>query len=152
MDKKYIIDTKENRSFLEDNVVSLLEFGKRFPSPEGGSYYLGDDGSPWKDRSRETWITCRMVHVYSIGSMMGIAGCKALAEQGLKGLMGELCDKENGGWFAGRTSAGEILPLKQCYAHAFVILAATSALLAEISGAQMLLDEALKIYDKYFWL
>ncbi len=151
MDKKYIIDTKENRSFLEENAASLLEFGRRFPSPEGGSYYLGDDGTPWKDRNRETWITCRMVHVYSIGSMMGVEGCKALAEQGLKGLLGELRDKVSGGWYAGRTASGDILPLKQCYAHAFVILAASSALLADISGAGQLLDEALKIYDEYFW-
>ena len=38
--------------------------------------------------------------------------------------------KKNGGWYAGVTPEGDIVPNKQCYAHAFVILAASSALTA----------------------
>ncbi|MBR3483313.1 MAG: AGE family epimerase/isomerase, partial [Lachnospiraceae bacterium] len=98
MNNKYIIDTTENKEFLHENSLRLLEFGRKFPSPGGSSYYLGDDGTPWTDRPRETWITSRMAHVYSIGSMMGVAGCKELAEAAIKGLSGELQDKENGGW------------------------------------------------------
>ena len=48
MDKKHIIDTEENKAFLKNNVNALLAFGHRFPSPCGSSYYLGDDGTPWK--------------------------------------------------------------------------------------------------------
>ena len=44
-----------------------------------------------------------------------------------------------------------ILPNKQCYAHAFVILAASSATLAGLPGAKELLDEALALYDLRFW-
>lgn len=148
---KYIFDTVENRRFLEDNAKALLQFGRRFPSPGGGSYYLGDDGTPWTDRPRETWITCRMAHVYSIGSMMGIEGCRELASAAIKGLNGELKDTVNGGWFAGLTKDNEPLPSKQCYAHAFVILAASSAALAGITGAEELLKSAVKIYDEKFW-
>ncbi|MBR4542532.1 MAG: AGE family epimerase/isomerase [Lachnospiraceae bacterium] len=151
MNNKYIIDTTENKEFLHENSLRLLEFGRKFPSPGGSSYYLGDDGTPWTDRPRETWITSRMAHVYSIGSMMGVAGCKELAEAAIKGLSGELQDKENGGWYAGLTSDGGILPNKQCYAHAFVILASTSAKLAGVKGAEELLKKALEVYDKYFW-
>lgn len=151
MNNKYIFDTTENKEFLHENSLRLLEFGRKFPSPGGSSYYLGDDGTPWTDRPRETWITSRMAHVYSIGSMMGIAGCKELAEAAIKGLSGELQDKENGGWYAGLTSDGGILPNKQCYAHAFVILASTSAKLAGVKGAEELLKKALEVYDKYFW-
>ena len=43
------------------------------------------------------------------------------------------------------------MPGKICYAHAFVILAASSALLAGRPGAKELLDEALATYDKHFW-
>ena len=46
---KYQIDTEENRRFLEEIRDSLLAFGRRFPSPGGSSWYLGDDGTPWKD-------------------------------------------------------------------------------------------------------
>lgn len=151
MNSKYEINTKENREFLKASCEDLLNFGHRFPSPNGGSYYLGDDGTPWKDRNRETWITCRMAHVYSLGLMLGHEGSGELADAALKGLRGELHDEKNGGWYAGVTPEGDIVPNKQCYAHAFVILAASSALTAGRSGAEELLDEALAVYDQYFW-
>ncbi len=115
--KKYIIDQKENEIFLKEIRENLLAFGHRFPSPEGSAYYLGDDGTPWTDRKRETWITCRMAHVYSIGTFLGHEGSKEL----------------------------------QCYGHAFVILATSSALLADRKGAQELLEEALELFDLRFW-
>ena len=149
--RKYQIDTEENRVYLKEMRDELLAFGHRFPSPEGGSYYLGDDGTPWKERNRETWITARMAHVYSLGCMLGHEGSEKLADAAVFGLQGELGDKENGGWYAGRTAEGGIVPTKQCYAHAFVILAATSALLAGRPGAEKLLQEALKVYDLRFW-
>lgn len=43
--------------------------------------------------------------------------------------------KKNGSWYSGRTADGGILPDKMCYAHAFVILAATSGVLAKRPGA-----------------
>jgi len=148
---KYEIDTEENRAFLRDNARALLDFGRRFPSPGGASYYLGDDGTPWKDRNRETWITCRMAHVYSIGARMQDPGSKELAEAAIRGLQGELRDREHGGWYAGLTPDQKIVEGKQCYAHAFVILAATSAVLAGIEEAGPLLQDALQIYDEKFW-
>ena len=38
--KKYEIDTPENREFLKEQSVELLEFGRRFASPGGSAYYL----------------------------------------------------------------------------------------------------------------
>lgn len=151
MDKKYLIDTEENKKFLEDVRNTLFNFGHKFPSPGGGSYYLGDDGTPWTDRNRETWITSRMVHVYSMAGFLGHEGSDALVDAGLKGLTGELHDAVNGGWYAGLTADGQIVPNKQCYAHAFVILAASSAVLAQRPGAKELLEEALALYDQRFW-
>ena len=149
--EKYWIDTEENKRFLEELRDELLSFGHRFPSPGGGSYYLGDDGTPWKERSRETWITSRMAHVYSIGTMLSHAGSKDLTETAIMGLTGELHDTANGGWYAGLTADGAVLPNKQCYAHAFVILAASSAHLAGCKAAESLLKEALALYDERFW-
>lgn len=152
MNPKYVIDTPENKAFMKSLTDELLSFGHKFPSEGGSSYYLGDDGTPWTERPRECWITCRMAHVYSIGSFLGHEGSEALIDAALKGITGELSDKENGGWYPGRTADGEILSnTKQCYAHAFVILAATSALLANRPKAKELLDEALALYDKRFW-
>jgi mannose/cellobiose epimerase-like protein (N-acyl-D-glucosamine 2-epimerase family) len=163
-DRKYKIDTEENKEFLRNGALRLLEFGRRFPSPGGGSYYLGDDGTPWTDRNRETWITSRMAHVYSIGAMMGVGDCTELetvmsakvcaelAEKAIAGLaQGELRDNISSGWYAGLTAEGKVIPSKQCYAHAFVILAASSAYLAGIEGAEELLREAIETYDRFFW-
>ena len=151
MDRKYIIDTEENKAFMNELTEDLLKFGHRFPAPTGSSYYLGDDGTPWTDRPRETWITCRMAHVYSIGYILGHKGSEDLVDQALKGIRGELHDDINGGWYPGITADGKILTGKQCYMHAFVILAASSAVLAGRPGASELLKEALAIYDKRFW-
>ena len=150
-ENKYQLGTAENQKFLQDVRDGLLSFGYQFPSPGGSSYYLGDDGTPWKDRNRETWITSRMTHVYSIGSMLGHEGSEALTDAALKGLRGELHDDQNGGWYAGLTKDNEIVPTKQCYAHAFVILAASSGVLACREGAAELLKDALALYDLRFW-
>lgn len=151
MNSKYLYGTEENKAFQREIRENLLQFGHRFPSPEGGSYWLGDDGTPWKDRNRETWITGRMVHVYSIGAMLGHEGSKELVDQGLKGLTGELQDGEHDGWYAGVHADGVPYGPKQCYAHAFVILAASSAMLAGRPGAEELLEHAKAVYDRYFW-
>ena len=148
---KYLIDTEENKLFLKDIRENLLCFGRRFPSSEGSSYYLGDDGTPWKDRNRETWITCRMAHVYSIGEILGYKGSGSLVDEALKGLGGELRDRVYGGWYPGIRPNGTFLPDKQCYAHAFVILAASSAILAGREGAEELLEEALALFEDRFW-
>ncbi|MDY5517944.1 MAG: AGE family epimerase/isomerase [Lachnospiraceae bacterium] len=88
MEKKYQIDTPENKVLLKENARALWNFGRRFPSEGGSSYYLGDDGTPCVDKPRETWITSRMVHSYSMGAMNGIDGCGELVDQALKGLLG----------------------------------------------------------------
>lgn len=148
---KYRIDTQENRDFLKSLTEDLLRFGHGIVSPGGSAYYLLLDGSPWKDHIRETYISCRMAHVYSIGHFLGHEGSEALIDAMLAGLNGELQDHVNGGWHPAVTSEGEPLPGKQCYAHAFVILAASSALLAKRPGAKELLENALEVFDRYFW-
>lgn len=151
MTPKYQFGTDENKQFLNEICNTLLGFGHKFPSPAGSSYYLGDDGTPWTERNRETYITCRMAHVYSIGSFFGHEGSEALIDAALKGLNGDLHDKANDGWYGAVTADGTGVPGKLCYAHAFVILAATSAILAGRPGAKELLDHALEVYDRFFW-
>lgn len=151
MKDKYLIDKIENKEFLDEIKNRLLEFGIKFPSEKGSSYYLGDTGLPMVEKPRYTWITCRMAHVYSIGKMIADSSYEKLAEAAINGLNNELLDKINGGWYAGIDSNDEILPDKQCYAHAFVILAGTSGVIANIKGADELLAKALKVYEEKFW-
>ena len=92
-----------------------------------------------------------MVHVYSMGIMLGDKESPALVHGAVHGLLEELKDRENGGWYPGITPDNKFLPDKQCYAHAFVLLAASSALLAGEKDAETLLKDALELFDKRFW-
>ena len=149
--RKYTIDTNENRQFLSEIRDNLFEFGDELFSSTGSFYYLGGDGKPWKKHDRETWITCRMVHVYCLAFLLGYDRSLEAIDAGIKGLRGELYDRNNGGWYTGVTAEGEFLPNKLCYVHAFVLLAASSAVLVGIPGANDLLREAIDIYDFWFW-
>jgi mannose/cellobiose epimerase-like protein (N-acyl-D-glucosamine 2-epimerase family) len=98
-----------------------------------------------------TWITARMVHVYSLGHLMGRAGDADLAKQAIAGLTGRLLDGRNGGWFTSVDAAGESPDEKACYTHAFVVLAGSSATVAGLTGARDLLSEALEVWDLRFF-
>ena len=148
---RYTLGTEANRIFMASETYELLKFGKGFPAPNGGSGWLNADGTLDPSHGVETWITSRMAHVYSIGAMLGYLGAGELADAALKGLTGILHDDEHGGWYPQVFADGTHAPGKVCYAHAFVILAASSALLAGRPGAKELLDEALATYDKHFW-
>ncbi|MDO4633363.1 MAG: AGE family epimerase/isomerase [Eubacteriales bacterium] len=150
-EKKYQLDTEENRAFLKEMRDDLLRFGDHCVSPGGSAYYLGDDGTPWKEKDRAAYVTCRMVHVYSIGQMLGHKGSDEIQDACIRALFGELRDQEHGGWYSGLTQENQPLPEKQCYAHAFVILAASSAMLSDRPRAKELLELAEKDYDKFFW-
>ena len=148
---RYTLGTEANRIFMASETYELLKFGKGFPAPNGGSGWLNADGTLDPSHGVETWITSRMAHVYSIGAMLGYLGAGELADAALKGLTGILHDDEHGGWYPQVFADGTHAPGMVCYAHAFVILAASSALLAGRPGAKELLDEALATYDKHFW-
>ena len=151
MNRRYQPDTPENREYLEELRNELLRFGRHFPSPSGASYYLGGNGEPLIDRDLETWITCRMAYVYSLGCLLGFPGSEELVDQALNGLRTVLHDKQNGGWFPAVDKDLNPRADKQCYAHAFVMLAASSALAVMRPGAEELLKESTELFLKYFW-
>ena len=69
-----------HRAWLDQHVRDLLDFGRaHVVAPGGGAAYLGDDGRPWTDRGVQTWITCRTVHVYALGAMLGVPGSAPVA-------------------------------------------------------------------------
>lgn len=150
--KKYQIDTEENKDFLKGQLDELIKFGRHFPAPDGTAYWLGPDGSPWKDRNRETYETARMAHVYCLGSMLGYEGSRELAEKAVGALRNSRQrDSAHGGWFSAITPEGEGIGPKLCYVNAFVILAASSGIQAGIPGSEELLREAEDVFDRYFW-
>jgi sulfoquinovose isomerase len=128
----------------------LIDFGRRFPYPGGGAAWLDERGQPDFDRPLYTWITARMAHVYSLADLLGVDGAGALAEHAFAGLGGPLRDHVAGGWFS--SVHDEQTPdEKSCYAHAFVVLAASSGTVAGQTGSELLLPEALDIWQGKFW-
>jgi len=99
----------------------------------------------------QTWITARMAHVYSLGGLLGVPGAEALAGAGPAGLTGVLHDDRHGGRYPSVSAAGQPAAGKECYDHAFVVLAASSATVAARPGARDLLDSALDTLVTRFW-
>jgi sulfoquinovose isomerase len=142
--------------FLVGQTTSLVEFAKRSPHPDGGFAWLDDDGHPLLDRPVELWISCRMLHVLALAEILGDQSCRPLVDAGLAALRGRLHDDEYGGWYASVTTGpdGASVPAddtKPAYAHAFVILSTASAVAAGHADARPVLDDALAIFDRYFW-
>ena len=140
-------------SWLDAHTRSLLGFGAHVVADGGGAAYLDADGHPVPSAGVQTWITCRTVHVYALGTMLGVPGCGVLARGALAGLTGPLRDPSHGGWFHAVDQHGrpDVAAGKSAYDHAFVLLAATSALLAGLPGAPELLDEACETFLHRFW-
>lgn len=141
------LSTPTHRAWLQREAERLLAFAATSPQEGQGATYLAADGSPEAGRPAETWITCRMVHCYALGHLMGVPGSRPLALRAMSGLTGALRDPEHGGWF--HTAAGD--GAKQAYDHAFVVLAGASATVAGLPGGRELLDEALTVFDERFW-
>lgn len=157
-----LILNAEHRQFLAAHASSLLEFAAKFPAPVGGAGWLTNTGELDLERPVHTWITSRMAHAFGIGHQMGVPGAGALAQQALDGLRGPLHDAANGGWYAsipatlGSETDANGAPIgadttKAAYAHAFVILAASTGVRAGLHGAQELLTDALDVFDRHFF-
>ncbi|AEG45519.1 AGE family epimerase/isomerase [Isoptericola variabilis] len=132
--------------------LSLVDFGRASLRAEGGASWLDDEGRPVTDRPVESWITCRMAHVFALAHLLGVPEADQAADRALEGLLGYLADREHGGWVASRGPGGaDVVATKQAYAHAFVVLAGATATVAGRPGAPALLDDALRTLDERFW-
>ncbi|WNM27498.1 AGE family epimerase/isomerase [Demequina capsici] len=145
------LTSDSHHRWLEQETDRLLSFGRYAQDPRGGFGYLDADGRIDASRDVELWITCRMTHVYALGSMMGRPGAAAYVDHGVDSLLGRLRDEEHGGWFAAIGADGPTNTAKEAYGHAFVILAAASATAAGRPGAAALLDQAVAVHTERFW-
>jgi mannose/cellobiose epimerase-like protein (N-acyl-D-glucosamine 2-epimerase family) len=139
-----------DREYLAGERDRLLSFvpGSRHPLGFGRMDDHGELDPAWPV---ELWITCRMTHCASLGVRLGGSGNAELAAHGVASLAGPLRDAEHGGWFASVGDDGPVDPTKAAYGHAFVVLAASSAVAAGITGAPELLTAALDVSGGRFW-
>ncbi len=143
------IQQADHRNWLANESNRLVQFSIASAHPGGGFAWLDGDGKPELDRPVETWITTRMTHVLAVGSLLGIPGCGPLVDHGIASLRSNLADPEHGGWFSAsdRPNSGE----KRAYEQAFVVLAASSAVLAGRAGAEELFAQATETVTTRFW-
>jgi mannose/cellobiose epimerase-like protein (N-acyl-D-glucosamine 2-epimerase family) len=137
--------------WLEAEMDRLLEFGAASKVESGGFGWLDDRGVIVASKGIQLWITCRMTHCFALAALAGRPRAMALAEHGVDALRGVLHDDEHGGWFAAVGPKGPTNTSKEAYGHAFVILAASSALAAGVSDARGLLTEAIEVHTERFW-
>jgi mannose/cellobiose epimerase-like protein (N-acyl-D-glucosamine 2-epimerase family) len=145
------LNSTTHRTWLDTHARHLLEFGRGAADARGGASWLTNDGSPDRRQPAHTWITARMTHVFSLGSLLGVPGAAPLAAATMGGLLARLHDDEHGGWFSSVGADGQPAGGKACYDHAFVVLAASSAVQAGIDGAQDLFSRAQQVFLHRFW-
>lgn len=131
---------------------ALLEFGAK-SRVENGFGWLTDEGTVDPYRGVQLWITGRMTHCFALAVLAGRSKYAPLAAHGVAALQsGALRSTADGGWFSRVEADGTVAAgARTSYDHSFVVLAASSALLAGIDGAQRLLDESLASFEALWW-
>ena len=138
--------------WLRDHARELTAFGRASLRPEGGFWWLDDDGRPDPGHPLHTWIACRMTHVYGLAHLLGEPDTEPLVDHGLATLSDLLRDPIHGGWFGGVDTDGTPTDeRKAAYPHSFVVLAASTAVRAGRPGAADLLRTALDVVGERFW-
>ncbi|MBL7228164.1 MAG: AGE family epimerase/isomerase [Pseudomonas sp.] len=143
------LNAPAHHAWLAAEGQRLLGFAKASRLPEGFGN-LDVQGRLPVDAHAETMNTARMTHSFAMAHAQGLPGYAELVEHGVASLGGPLRDAEHGGWFA-VAGAGDGNTGKAAYLHAFVALAASSAVVAGAPGAQALLTDAMQIIDQHFW-
>ncbi|MDO4242851.1 MAG: AGE family epimerase/isomerase [Actinomyces sp.] len=149
----------EHNRWLAEETHALLRFARAAAVPAGFGW-IGSDGKVDTSHPVELWITGRMTFAFSLGALMGVPGCRRFADHGVRALSTALRDHERGGWYSAvhheLDEQGRGVPVdpegrKECYQHAFVMLAAATATAADRPGAHELLREAMAVQDRYWW-
>jgi sulfoquinovose isomerase len=148
--------------FLDAEMHRLLCFAEGARAPGGGFGNLDDDGRLQPGQPIETWVSTRMTYCFALGSLVGRDGDADRVDHGLQALRpgGCLHDDVHGGWYSsvrpaagssGSTTRPVVDDTKAAYAHAFVVLAASSSVIAGRPDADALLTDALAVVERHFW-
>ena len=143
------LNAPAHHAWLAAEGQRLLTFAKAARLPDGFGN-LDDKGRLPANAHAETMNTARMTHSFAMAHTMGLPGYADLVEHGVTALSGPLRDAEHGGWFAA-PHAIDGNSGKAAYLHAFVALAASSAVVTGAAGAQALLTDAMTVIDRHFW-
>lgn len=144
-------NTAAHARWLENETDRLFDFARAARNPDGFGW-LDNNGKLSPSQPDFLWVTSRMTHAFSLATLMGRPGFSALVDHGIAALSaGPFRDQECGGWYTAVKDGEAVDDSKSGYPHFFVVLGAASALAAGRPGARELLDEALRVTDRYFW-
>jgi sulfoquinovose isomerase len=142
------LDSPTHHAWLDVEALRLLAFARASRLPQGFGN-LDDEGRLPRCALAETMNTARMTHSFALAHLQGVPGCRELVEHGVGALLGPLRDQEHDGWYARPEGHGD--SGKAAYLHAFVALAASSAVVVGVGQAQALLDAVIRVIEQRFW-
>ncbi|MBU6957647.1 AGE family epimerase/isomerase [Pseudomonas sp. CVAP len=143
------LNAPAHQQWLADEGLRLLAFAKASKLPEGFGN-LDERGQLPADAQAHTMNTARMTHSFAMAHIQGLPGFAELVDHGINALNGPLRDAEFGGWFTAPDHRDGDTG-KAAYLHAFVALAASSAVVAQRPGADALLSDAIANIEQHFW-
>ena len=146
------ISLAAHRAWLAREADDLLRFFEAESlDPRGGFFTLDASGRPLPDETRELHVTTRMVHCFSLAARHGRPGAQDIVDHGMRFLWERHRDASNGGYYWSIGPDGPVDAAKQAYGHAFVLLAAASALRAGHPDADRLLGDVTEMILTHFW-
>jgi mannose/cellobiose epimerase-like protein (N-acyl-D-glucosamine 2-epimerase family) len=152
------MESVSHRAWIRDEAVRLFDFFKPTLGTGGRFVELDDDGRPLPtgcppalEPQQNLLTVARTVHTYALAELLGIPGGHGLVEAGLTALWEEHRDPVAGGYMEAVGPHGPIDATKPAYGHAFVLLAAGTAMAAGHSQGRALFDDALATIDEHFW-
>lgn len=148
-----LIDRPLHRRWLTAQAERLIEVFRASAGGPAGFRMLGHDGRPMfgPDEVFGLHDTTRIVHVFSLATQLGIPGLADGINQGMRFLRTAHRDAKHGGYFWSVNADGPVRDDKQAYGHAFVLLAAASALRVGHPDAAALLADVSEVIEARFW-
>ncbi len=143
----------EDPAFLKSHVQSILGFYEnRVVDSQGGFYHtFRDNGTIYDPGLRHLVSSARFVFNYATAYRhLGVDHYRGWAQQGLDFLVDH--HRQPSGHYAWELRDGVVSDGRaMAYGHAFVLLAAASALQAGIDPARPLIRETWDFLETYFW-
>lgn len=142
-----------HRRWLMSQAERLVDVFRASAGGPAGFRMLGHDGTPMFNAEEVFGLhdTTRVVHVFSLATALGIPGLGDGIEQGMGFLRKAHRDAQHGGYFWSVNAEGPVRDDKQAYGHAFVLLAAASALRIGHPDAAALLADVSEVIEARFW-
>jgi len=151
-------DLASHRSWLLGESFRLLDFFRATVGPDGCFVELDDDGRamptgcPPATEPRQSLLTvARAVHCYALGELLGVPGSRTIVARGLDVLWSEHRDRVHGGYVEATGRPSATVATKSAYGHAFVLLAASSGIVAGHDVARQIYDDVLEVIGERFW-